>query len=348
MKILMVSNGCCIRVIKEGTTLEGLGHDVTYLHTKVNNPDLRQLLAKESYYDSPAMLRNKLVRFNPDIVHVHAEPATLVMHVWEMLPDVPIVFDIHDCLFMRYGDLLQEEVDAFHQADALVYPSKGYMLGITRACPKETDGKRNQVLRPYMPKHLTVSGTPPLSQIEGLVYEGGSVPRGDVKVSYRDFSDIIKRTHDENIPFFIFSANSTGLDYTASLYGLTFPRTPYIALLVQLSRFSYGLLAPGYFPDKHMEVCMPNKLFEYLSAGLPVITWGCSEVSEFVRENGCGEVLSHPDDLTFTKWQDLLGRRGEFLPAVHECNEKYTMESQLPVLEEIYADAIKHKKQRDD
>ena len=39
-----------------------------------------------------------------------------------------------------------------------------------------------------------------------------------------------------------------------------------------------------------MDFCMPVKLFEYLSRGLPVVTTRCKETAQFVTENGFGVV----------------------------------------------------------
>lgn len=40
--------------------------------------------------------------------------------------------------------------------------------------------------------------------------------------------------------------------------------------------------------DRYMDFCMPVKLCEYLSRGLPVVTTNCNEAAKFVTDNGFG------------------------------------------------------------
>lgn len=50
--------------------------------------------------------------------------------------------------------------------------------------------------------------------------------------------------------------------------------------------------------DKYMDFCMPVKLFEYLSRGLPVVATSCLETAAFVRKNGFGAVAEcNPESL---------------------------------------------------
>lgn len=50
--------------------------------------------------------------------------------------------------------------------------------------------------------------------------------------------------------------------------------------------------------DKYMDFCMPVKLFEYLSRGLPVVCTHCKESSGFVKSAGFGAVCKDtPEDL---------------------------------------------------
>lgn len=44
--------------------------------------------------------------------------------------------------------------------------------------------------------------------------------------------------------------------------------------------------------DRYMDFAVPVKLFEYIGAGLPVISTDCPETAEFIKRNGCGAVCA--------------------------------------------------------
>ncbi|MGZ3616718.1 MAG: glycosyltransferase [Ktedonobacteraceae bacterium] len=70
------------------------------------------------------------------------------------------------------------------------------------------------------------------------------------------------------------------------------PPVPYAELLDWTSSADIGLLicAPDYAPNIHM--LLPNKLFEYLMAGLPVLASQLDAVAEIVQTHDVGQVVS--------------------------------------------------------
>ena len=59
--------------------------------------------------------------------------------------------------------------------------------------------------------------------------------------------------------------------------------------------------------DRYNDLAMPVKLFEYLSFGLPVIVTHCHEMSQFVKENGCGLVCKDDPESLAESIQQLIG-----------------------------------------
>ncbi|MDR3644295.1 MAG: glycosyltransferase family 4 protein [Clostridia bacterium] len=79
--------------------------------------------------------------------------------------------------------------------------------------------------------------------------------------------------------------------------------------------------------DLYMDFCMPVKLFEYLSRGLPVACTDCHETAAFVTENGFGAVAkSDPEDYAavivslFDDPQRLETMRANAVSALREGN----------------------------
>jgi hypothetical protein len=114
-------------------------------------------------------------------------------------------------------------------------------------------------------------------------------------------------------------------------------------MMRQLTRYDWGLC--GHL-DSHpqWQKAMPNKLFEYLAAGIPVISINSDEVSGFVVEHGVGTVtptLSGLADAARNK--DLQAMCAGF---VAENRHKFVMESQVPEIEALYAEAAAYRQDR--
>jgi hypothetical protein len=88
-------------------------------------------------------------------------------------------------------------------------------------------------------------------------------------------------------------------ELAAALSGLTYhePLSP-AELLQTLPRYDYGWAG---FNDglnrAHIDTALPNKLFEYLGCGLPVLTLRHRAIERFLRERGLGIPLDKPSHL---------------------------------------------------
>jgi glycosyltransferase involved in cell wall biosynthesis len=76
------------------------------------------------------------------------------------------------------------------------------------------------------------------------------------------------------------------------------PLVPYAELLSWTASADIGLnvLPPDYSPSIYY--CLPNKLFEYLMAGLPVLTSRLPAVAEVIRQYDVGQVVDSLDPVT--------------------------------------------------
>jgi glycosyltransferase involved in cell wall biosynthesis len=77
------------------------------------------------------------------------------------------------------------------------------------------------------------------------------------------------------------------------------PPVPYTELLDWTASADIGLIV--YSPDYSLNIrmCLPNKLFEYLMAGLPILTSRLDAVSEVIRSYDVGQIVSSltPEDI---------------------------------------------------
>ena len=104
------------------------------------------------------------------------------------------------------------------------------------------------------------------------------------------------------------------------------------------------------------QYCMPNKLFEYVMAGKPVLVSPTREQSEFVRAHGIGEVAAATSPAAIGEAVlRLLARAPAALrAALARTAEQYCWEGQEARLETLYLDALGfrprqgHVKQREE
>jgi glycosyltransferase involved in cell wall biosynthesis len=97
----------------------------------------------------------------------------------------------------------------------------------------------------------------------------------------------------------------------------------------------------GVFPLTHYgnaEVALPNKLFEFIHAGLPVVCSDTEAMGGFVREKGIGEVFraGDPADLSRAVATVLADRSRYTAALTPELLERYSWQQQERVLIEVY------------
>ena len=72
------------------------------------------------------------------------------------------------------------------------------------------------------------------------------------------------------------------------------PPVPGAEIVSYLESADVGLI-PISTKFANLRAAMPNKLFEYINSGLPVVVSNCQEMADFVVENSAGTVFTYPD-----------------------------------------------------
>ena len=330
--ILSLSDHCCIRVIKQGLALQRAGHSMVYMCRRVANADMETVLPLLSKWRTHDELRAKLAGCGPfEIIHVHNEPSDLVSIARECCPNATIIFDCHDLDACR-GDLVNAaESVAFADCDGVIFPSEPY------------SSRANGWFKFDRPYGVVYSACEAgmLKQVQQLARLGGIVYQGSTSFqsqTYLDYREIANRCHEQGIPFSIIQASAENtaeyMQCGAHVYG----PLPYMGMLSELTRYDYGLCAPGIAAPQWNRT-IPNKLFEYIAAGIPVLCWGCDATAQIVREYGIGEVLTGADELTTARYAGLLARRDLYAGAVADLRERLTMDAQVQTIENVYTAA---------
>ena len=114
-------------------------------------------------------------------------------------------------------------------------------------------------------------------------------------------------------------------------------------LLRLLPKYDYGWAGFNEAANKaHIDTALPNKLFEYLAAGLPVLTLNHRALKRFLRERGLGIALDSPADLA-----DELSRRdiGKLRRRVSAARYEFTVEANASGPAALYRSLLKQSEE---
>ena len=102
---------------------------------------------------------------------------------------------------------------------------------------------------------------------------------------------------------------------------------PYQELYRELSRYDAGLVILAPHDAPLLELALPNKIFEYVAVGLPVLVSPYKPLLEFIRMYQCGEALNGQDTVA------------SFHPRKVPFREEFAIEYYIPDLIRLY-DAV--------
>lgn len=170
-----------------------------------------------------------------------------------------------------------------------------------------------------------------------FLYSGGFAKGRGIEVLLEAFS---KRSGDSGVMLFLGGGKLERMvkDYSHRFENIFYhPSVPYDQVVKTASQADYGMLSTenlclnNYF-------CMPNKLFEYLQAGLPVITADLKDCRQLVEKEQIGLTS---DNATITGWNALIDKALTIDPktfddALSRAAHKYNWETEEKKLIEIY------------
>jgi glycosyltransferase involved in cell wall biosynthesis len=254
-------------------------------------------------------LRQAGDEFRPDLIHSHNLPDSLTAIALELFAGrVPVVHDVHDLQSLRrtpyeHGfpeppEALALEQLAIEKCSALVTVSDELLEEIrVRYNPTAPSlAFPNYALRRDLPRVL-----PPAERPNGhpprLVYQGTVSTNG----GHYDLREIFGAIVGEGVSLDCYPSRAVPA-YTELAAGLDGLRahatlTP-SRLLAALPAYDFGWAGfNSTLNGAHLDTCLPNKAYEYIGCGLPVLTLGHRALSQLVVENGLGLSLATFDDL---------------------------------------------------
>ena len=255
-------------------------------------------------------LRDALAAFRPHVVHSHNLPDRLTVLSLSLLDGrVPVVHDSHDMQSLRRtpyedgfpepADPLQLERAAVEGCAALVAVSDE-MLAELRAryrLPARHGCFANYALARDLPAELPPPDRPARSPLR-LVYQGTLSTNGGHYDLRRVFRAALAGA-DVTIDVFPSRPTPAYEAMAEELPGLRVrPKLDPRRLLAVLPEYDAGwAVFDATLNEAHLHTALPNKVYEYLGCGLPVVTLGHRAIAALLARHGVGVDLAGPDGL---------------------------------------------------
>ncbi|MFQ6135387.1 MAG: glycosyltransferase [Nitrososphaerales archaeon] len=294
-------------------------------------------------------------RFHPFIIHSHNAPDFLTIAAIEAVGDeVPIIHDCHEALTLREtgyytGDdketirnrYPRQEKIANERSDGRIYATEGVKDYIQKRY--DVDSAKDIVLYSYLCKSML----PPrfcrkLSDKDGekhIVYVGTATSK--IKDSHYDLREIFKEISKHGIHIHLY----------LSIWGAKDKAYQHLAeendfihyhghldqnkLLYEITRYDFGWA--GFNGNqknrKHLDVALPNKVFEYIACGLPVLAFPHKNLRKFLDRHHVGLVFDCIDDMAAQiKNRNVEGIRRNAL----KLKDNFTVEENIHKLIRYY------------
>lgn len=334
MNLLFLSGHCCIRCVKEGLAMTEAGHSVVFMHQRVANPDMQTVIPLQTFWQSEPQLRQKLTIFSEiDLIHVHNEPSDLVWIAKEVRPELPVIFDVHDLDSVRHRRVFDNDVKAMDAADGVIFPSRGYSDYCHRELKyvfKDLADKASEVI--YSMCTGQMLDMPEAVRTGGIIYQGRIRTDGGNK----DYQQIIEALGRKGIPLYVMPTSQESAITYAQAGAMMMPTLPYLQMMRQLNRFDWGFSGPAV-QCRDGDRGMPNKLFEYIAAGIPVIVHQADEAAGFVVENNLGVAI---DDVS--QIPEIYDQHVKYREIVRVKRAEFIMQTQVKKIEAVYHKAVEY------
>ena len=365
-KVLFLEPQPCIRALKYARGLKWFLHNNVriafgYLFYTLNElygqgDETFDELVKLNLESLPEDIAKLAKRIEPKIIHSHNAPDFLTVSALEAVKgEVPVIHDCHEALTMRetgyYVDddeetirvkyPMQEKV-ANEGSDGRIYVTEGVRDYIQHRY--DVDPSNDMVFYSYVSESVVPNVLRrKISEKDGdihVVYIGTVTSR--VKDSHYDLREIFRNIASYGIHIHLYVSIWGMKDKAYKRLGeedecIHFHgHLDQKSLLKEISMYDYGWAGFNANPknEKHLDVSLPNKVFEYVACGLPVLTFKHKNIMSFINQHNLGLVFDDLDEMAY-KLQNVDNIRHVKRTVLNKRHE-FTVEKNIHRLIQYY------------
>jgi len=268
-----------------------------------------------------------------DIFQVHTRPNHLVEWVREAT-DKPVVWDCHDLFGLFDKSVVHEESIAAKSCNGIVSVNSYLAHAAFTAVnyPKESDLKFPvSYYRTMLPK----GWFPRLEDPEEnhiIIPTGLSMTPGHFRYWY----EVFKKIHALGIKLHVYSSQYKPVPEYVDIGIDCHGATPLVYLLGAITKAEAGLCG---FPIENnlTKIASPNKFYEYIGCGIPIICYGEGLMADEVREKNLGVVVKEAEEIPEALKKI---RKEKIRNHIREIRFQYSMETQIERLMKFYHEVI--------
>lgn len=300
----------------------------------------------------------ELRKAKPDLIHCNDANTLVAGYLASKVLRVPFVYDSHELWLHR--STRKNRVLAPHVESLIERITVGAASGVTTVSESIAEWLANEYKLENTP--TVVRNVPKsIEETPGRLREMAGLKSSDRIISFsggingtRGVDIVVKALEllPDHVHFVMLGFGAA--DYIEELYDLAQSigvenrlhivgpvKADEVAGTLSDSDMAYVYLKPDCLNHKF---ALPNKLFEAIAAGLPVVASNLPEISKLVTGHGVGEVFEgeNPADLA-SAVQEVLSRQDEYRTAARKASKSLSWDSEAEGLIELYDQVLQDK-----
>lgn len=289
-----------------------------------------------------SQLRREMRDSNVDVFHVHNQPDELLQMIGKDYR--PTICDVHDLHSVITGEIRMAERAIYDRSDGILHVSAPMQEHFRKV---HGNGKPDTVIENFNSKAWLAYAREKERPYPGpkdplrIVYEGGLLGgkvggktesgADETTFAYYDQRDSVMAFKEAGIEFHIYPGPcQTGEETHKEIGAIVHPTGRMPTMLPEIGTYRWGFIG-NINKYRQWDVAMPNKMFDYITAGIPVVAFNARTAGEFLEREGMG--------INVTSAKELVERNGE----AEKCRENvlkkaesFTWEQNIHKLERLY------------